>query len=174
MRLMQLSSMGRMGRIPRNYLLRCKRCSRRLPNPALYAESMAAVPRRSASDVFWHCMDIEISIHDLAGHFQATRSASPGAASPGSQNYYLLDVREEWEVEICALPGHLHIPMGELPGRAQQELDPEAHIIVVCHHGRRSLIVAHWLREQGFERVQSLAGGLEAWACQIDTTMPRY
>ncbi len=119
-------------------------------------------------------MDIEISIHDLAGHFQATKSASPDAASLGSQSYYLLDVREVWEVEICALPSHRHIPMGELPARAQQELDPEAHIIVVCHHGRRSLIVARWLREQGFERVQSLAGGLEAWACEIDPTMPRY
>ncbi len=116
-------------------------------------------------------MDLEISIHDLAGYLLAAR---PESASIGSLNFCLLDVREVWEVELCALPNCLHIPMGDLPARLHQELDPDAHIIVVCHHGRRSLVVAHWMREQGFERAQSLAGGLEAWACQIDTTMQRY
>lgn len=86
----------------------------------------------------------------------------------------VLDVREAWEVQLGTLAGSLHIPMGEVPARAHQELDPEAHIVVVCHHGVRSLSVVHWLREQGFERAQSLAGGLDAWSRQVDTTMTRY
>ena len=116
-------------------------------------------------------MNIEISIHELAGNLKA---AGAETASSVHQNFLLLDVREEWEVELCALPDCLHIPMGDLPSRVHQELDPDANIIVICHHGRRSLVVARWMREQGYEHAQSLAGGLEAWACQIDPTMPRY
>ena len=57
---------------------------------------------------------------------------------------------------------------------AHQEIDPDAHIVAYCHLGMRSLSVAHWLREQGFERAQSLAGGIDAWSSQIDPAIPRY
>ena len=66
------------------------------------------------------------------------------------------------------------MPMGEIPGRAHQELDPETRIITLCHHGVRSLNVAAWLRREGFEQAQSLAGGIEAWSARIDPTVPRY
>jgi len=55
----------------------------------------------------------------------------------------LLDVREGWELNICALPGALHIPMGQVPARAE-ELDPEQELVVICHHGVRSLRVARF------------------------------
>jgi len=48
------------------------------------------------------------------------------------------------------------------------------HIVVLCHHGQRSLSVAMWLRGQGFERAQSLAGGIDAWSRVIDPSVPRY
>ncbi|MGH9615631.1 MAG: rhodanese-like domain-containing protein [Acidobacteriaceae bacterium] len=86
----------------------------------------------------------------------------------------LLDIREPWEAEVCVLPGSRLIPMSDLPSRAHLELDRNAHIVVYCHHGNRSLPVALWLREQGFEKAQSLAGGIEAWARTIDLSMDQY
>jgi rhodanese-related sulfurtransferase len=86
----------------------------------------------------------------------------------------LLDVREPWEVETASLPNALLMPMGEVTSRANQELDPDQTIVVLCHHGARSLSVTMWLRQQGFENAQSLAGGIDAWSRTIDPTVPRY
>jgi rhodanese-related sulfurtransferase len=86
----------------------------------------------------------------------------------------LLDVREPWEQETAALSNATLMPMGDVPSRAHAELDPDAHIVVLCHHGQRSLSVAMWLREQGFDHAQSLAGGIDAWSRIIDPTIPRY
>jgi rhodanese-related sulfurtransferase len=86
----------------------------------------------------------------------------------------LLDVREPWEFQTAALADSLLMPMGEVTSRAHTELDPDAHIVVLCHHGQRSLSVTMWLRGQGFERAQSLAGGIDAWARAIDPTVSRY
>jgi rhodanese-related sulfurtransferase len=86
----------------------------------------------------------------------------------------LLDVREPWEYQTASLPNSLLMPMGEVASRAHQELDPDAPIVVLCHHGARSLSVTMWLRNQGFESVQSLAGGIDAWSRAIDPAVPRY
>ena len=85
----------------------------------------------------------------------------------------LLDVREEDEVRLCALPGSLHIPMNLIPLR-HNELPDDIPIIVYCHHGIRSLNVARYLAHVGFEHVANLQGGIDAWARQIDPSMPRY
>jgi rhodanese-related sulfurtransferase len=92
----------------------------------------------------------------------------------GGKDHILLDVREPWEFETAHIEGSLLMPMGDVPGRAFQELDPEAHIVTVCHHGVRSLNVAVWLRNQGFERVQSLRGGIDGWSAEVDPGVPRY
>jgi rhodanese-related sulfurtransferase len=86
----------------------------------------------------------------------------------------LLDVREPWEHQASRIAGSTLIPMGEIPARFNQELDPEAHIVVICHHGVRSMNVTAWLRQQGYERVQSLRGGIDRWAREIDPTIPLY
>jgi rhodanese-related sulfurtransferase len=86
----------------------------------------------------------------------------------------LLDVREPWEFQTASIPGSLLMPMGDVPSRAHQELDPDQPIVVLCHHGARSLSVTMWLRDQGFEHVQSLAGGIDHWSCVVDPTIPRY
>lgn len=85
----------------------------------------------------------------------------------------LLDVREEDEVRLCALPGSLHIPMNLIPLR-HNELPDDVPIIVYCHHGIRSLNVARYLAHVGFEHVANLQGGIDAWARQIDPSLPRY
>jgi len=86
----------------------------------------------------------------------------------------LLEVREPWEYETASLPNSLLMPMGDVTSRAHTELDPDAPIVVMCHHGARSLNVALWLRDQGFTHAQSLAGGIDAWSRTIDPDVPRY
>lgn len=86
----------------------------------------------------------------------------------------LLDVREPWEFEVARIAGAKLIPMNEVPARVNQELDPEEHIVVMCHHGVRSSNVASWMQQQGFERVQSLRGGIDRWSREIDPKVPVY
>jgi adenylyltransferase/sulfurtransferase len=85
----------------------------------------------------------------------------------------LLDVREDWEWEKAHLEGAIHIPMGELEGRVA-ELDIRSEIVVYCHHGERSIDGCLVLWEQGFRKVRSLTGGIEAWSELVDPTVPRY
>jgi rhodanese-related sulfurtransferase len=91
-----------------------------------------------------------------------------------NDEFILLDVREPWEFELASIEGSKHIPMGDVPSRANQELDPDQHIVVVCHHGVRSMSVTNWLRQQGFENSQSMRGGINAWSQQIDAKVPTY
>ena len=90
------------------------------------------------------------------------------------ETFTLLDVRESSELERASLAGAVHIPMGEIAMRANQELDPEKHIVVMCHHGMRSLNVTMYLRQQGFEKAQSLAGGIDRYAREIDPKVGLY
>lgn len=93
----------------------------------------------------------------------------------GGDEFIFLDCREKDEYERVAIPGTQLLPMSEIQERVG-ELDEhrETHIIVSCHHGGRSLRVAMWLRQQGFANVQSMAGGIDHWAVQIDQTLARY
>ena len=84
----------------------------------------------------------------------------------------LLDVREAWEWEICHIEGSLHIPMGELPGRVG-ELPTGSPLVVLCHHGMRSMQVTQWLRQSGIAAI-NLDGGIDAWARDIDPTLSLY
>lgn len=90
------------------------------------------------------------------------------------EEFALIDVREPWEFETASMPGAKLLPMGDVPSRANQELDPEDHIVVVCHHGVRSLNVTAWLRQQGFEKAQSMQGGIDAWSRRVDGSVPVY
>ncbi len=96
------------------------------------------------------------------------------AAIEQGSDFTLLDVRELEELRIARLPGAVSMPMGDVPMRAHQELDPDAHIVVVCHHGVRSLNVTNWLRRQGFEKAQSMRGGIDRWSRTIDPSVPTY
>jgi rhodanese-related sulfurtransferase len=107
-------------------------------------------------------MDLEITV----------AQAQQLLASPNPP--MLLDVRETWEHATASIEPSTLIPMPEIPARAFNELDEDAPILVLCHHGARSLSVAAWLRNQGFSKAQSVAGGIDAWSRQIDPTIPRY
>lgn len=85
----------------------------------------------------------------------------------------LLDVREPWEFELCRIADSVHIPMHLIPIRCD-ELDPSRDIVVICHHGGRSMQVAMFLERKGFGSVLNLSGGVEAWAGEVDSSMRRY
>ena len=90
------------------------------------------------------------------------------------EHFTLLDVREPWEFETAHINGAKLMPMGDVPARANQELDPDDHIVVICHHGVRSMNVTAWLRQQGFEKAQSMRGGIDAWSRSMDAKVPVY
>ncbi len=89
-------------------------------------------------------------------------------------DFLFLDVREPWEFETARIEGAKLMPMGDVPSRAHQELDPESSIVVICHHGVRSMNVTAWLRQQGFEKAQSMRGGIDAWSRSVDPKVPLY
>lgn len=84
----------------------------------------------------------------------------------------LLDVRQAEELQLAQITGARHIPMNEIPLRFS-DLDPQAGIALLCHHGSRSLQVARFLERNGFADVVNVAGGIDAWS-ELDPTIPRY
>ncbi|HVR55086.1 MAG TPA: rhodanese-like domain-containing protein [Pseudorhodoferax sp.] len=89
----------------------------------------------------------------------------------------VLDVREPAELAVASVQADgftlLAIPMGEIPARLG-ELDPAQPIACLCHHGGRSMRVAQFLAQQGFEHVANISGGIDAWSQQRDPSIPRY
>lgn len=85
----------------------------------------------------------------------------------------LLDVREPWEFATCHIAGSLLIPMGTVPAR-MTELEEDAPIVCICHHGARSMQVGAFLERNGFSQITNLTGGVHAWALQVDNSMPTY
>ena len=97
-------------------------------------------------------------------------------AGQQTQRPVLLDVREGWEVQTAsARPAELdfvHMPMQTIPARLS-ELDPGRPIACLCHHGGRSMQVAHFLASHGYQ-VVNVAGGIHAWSAQVDPAIPVY
>jgi rhodanese-related sulfurtransferase len=85
----------------------------------------------------------------------------------------VIDVREDWELQLARIPNVLHVPMNEVPAR-MSGWSRDAETIVMCHAGGRSLRVAHFLANQGFTNVANLTGGISAWSEQVDATVPQY
>ena len=93
----------------------------------------------------------------------------------------ILDVREDHERAFCALPlpptaTDLHVPMNQVPAQldALRAAATAAPLVVYCHHGVRSLMVARWLAAQGVTGVENLDGGIDAWSLGVDPSLPRY
>jgi adenylyltransferase/sulfurtransferase len=112
-------------------------------------------------------MDQNLPIEIDVAAVRAIREAGEGAV--------LVDCREQNEYDYVRIEGATLLPMSELARRAG-ELDEHrgARIVVYCHFGGRSLQVATWLRERGFAQAQSMAGGIDQWAVEVDRSLPRY
>lgn len=85
----------------------------------------------------------------------------------------LLDVREPWEIETAKIAASVCIPMRDIATRSQ-ELNHDAPIVCICHHGMRSARVAQFLEQQGFTQLFNLTGGIHAWATLVDSSIPTY
>jgi molybdopterin/thiamine biosynthesis adenylyltransferase/rhodanese-related sulfurtransferase len=107
--------------------------------------------------------------HDASEEVAATDLARRLTGSGGP---LVVDVREPWEWEIAHIEGSRLVPLGELPDRLR-ELDPRAEIVTVCHKGKRSLMAQQLLQGAGFQ-ARSLAGGIDAWAAEVEPGMARY
>jgi rhodanese-related sulfurtransferase len=88
-------------------------------------------------------------------------------------NALLIDVREPYELQICHVDGATHIPMRQIPERLET-LPRDKHLLILCHSGGRSLRVTEFLRAHGFAAVSNVAGGIDAWAAELDPNMRRY
>ncbi|HMP05963.1 MAG TPA: rhodanese-like domain-containing protein [Lacipirellulaceae bacterium] len=108
-------------------------------------------------------LPIEISCQDVA----AMRSRG--------DEFLLVDCREPDEAAICRIEGAELLPMSTIADQLGAIADRAAgRIVVHCHKGGRSLRVAQWLRDQGYHGAQSMAGGIEQWAADIEPGMPTY
>ncbi|MBL4783665.1 MAG: hypothetical protein JKX92_15640 [Porticoccaceae bacterium] len=90
-----------------------------------------------------------------------------------NQPHFLLDVREQNEFDYCHIEGSRLMPMQTIPNQLD-ELPKDKPIVTICHHGMRSQQVAQFLLHNGFTSVINLAGGVHAWASDVDTSMPTY
>jgi rhodanese-related sulfurtransferase len=94
-------------------------------------------------------------------------------ALKNSERMFILDVRQDWEVDLAPLRGAVHICLDDLPANLERLPTHHDPFVVVCHHGVRSLKASTWLREQGYQAI-NLKGGIDAWSEEIDPTVPRY
>ena len=91
----------------------------------------------------------------------------------GAEPLVMLDVREPWELDIVRFESCLAVPLAALPERVAS-LPRDRLMVVVCHHGMRSAQATAWLRAQGVGNAVNLAGGIDAWAREIDPAMGVY
>jgi sulfur-carrier protein adenylyltransferase/sulfurtransferase len=108
----------------------------------------------------------EETARDIDPRALATRLARGDALA-------VLDVREPWEHAIGQLEGSLLMPMGRVPAESGA-LPRDRTIVVACHHGTRSAMVAEYLRASGFRAVLNLTGGIDRWSVEVDPSVPRY
>ncbi|MEP3482705.1 MAG: rhodanese-like domain-containing protein [Fuerstiella sp.] len=91
------------------------------------------------------------------------------------EDFVFLDCREQSEYDTVKIEGASLLPMSEIQTRVGEiEKHKNSKMVIHCHHGGRSLNVAMWLKGQGFENVSSMTGGIDVWAQEIDSTLPRY
>lgn len=89
------------------------------------------------------------------------------------ESVVLLDVREPYERRLASIEPSLHIPLQEVPERLS-EIPKDKAVIIYCHSGVRSMMVAGFLANRGWESVANLAGGIDAWSLEVDPRVPRY
>ena len=91
------------------------------------------------------------------------------------EDFQLIDVREDVEFAYCHLPGSHLLPLGELPRRAPAEVRRQGPVVLICHHGVRSVQALGYLTQRlGYENLLNLRGGIDAWSREVDASVPLY
>ncbi len=112
--------------------------------------------------------------HDEGSAGAAWDITAPELAERVKTNHLkLVDVREPHELQISSLPGAVNIPLGQLAGRLP-ELDSAQEMVIFCKSGTRSARALELLVSAGFKKVKNLRGGINAWAQEIDPSLPLY
>lgn len=112
----------------------------------------------------------EVSVAEFA-----TRLAN--AQQRPEADLQLVDVRESDELAVVQLPGFINLPLRQSQqwaGQIDQYLDRDKDTYVLCHHGVRSAQMCYWLVQQGFTKVNNITGGIDAYAVEVDPSLPRY
>lgn len=109
-------------------------------------------------------LPLELSPQEVQSRFKA------------GERLVLIDVREPQEFAMTRIEGAQLLPMQSVPAGLQdlKDLADATSLVVLCHHGMRSLQVVSWLRQQGVDNCFSLAGGIDRWSTEIDPTVARY
>jgi sulfur-carrier protein adenylyltransferase/sulfurtransferase len=143
-------------------------------------EEFCGVPGRGHEEEGSAGVGWDITATELAELLRTERSRSAGAEyKPSSFGYaqdvnlVLLDVREPHELEISALPTAVNIPLGQLAGRLT-ELNSAEEMVIFCKAGTRSARALELLVSAGFKKVKNLKGGINAWAKDVDESLPIY
>jgi rhodanese-related sulfurtransferase len=107
---------------------------------------------------------------------QQIDAPSLAQALQSGRSLALLDVRETWEFETAKIDGSHNVPMSALPSQldAIRAMQGEREMVVICHHGVRSMHVARFLAAQGMSDLINLHGGIDAWSQSVDPGVPRY
>lgn len=142
----------------------CPLCGPRptLLSVAAAAEAADGAPQPPSSSMPETDYPLEISVADT----KRLRDTQPA-------NTVLIDVREPYELDICRIAGAEHIPMRQIPERADS-LPRDKHLLILCHAGGRSRRVTEFLRARGLNAVSNVTGGIDAWAEEIEPGMQRY
>lgn len=107
--------------------------------------------------------------------FEITPAEAQSLVDSGEPLFFI-DVREPAEWDVARIEGASLVPMGTVPGfiaDLENKAD-EGALIVYCHHGVRSLQVVAWLRDRGIACCYSMAGGIDRWSREVDSSIPRY
>jgi sulfur-carrier protein adenylyltransferase/sulfurtransferase len=126
--------------------------------PAHYDDAAGDAPLSMSETEF----PLEVSVAEA----KQLRDANPAGT-------IVIDVREPYELEICAVADAAHIPMRQIPEHAAS-LPKDKHLLILCHSGARSMRVTQFLRDRGLKAVSNIAGGIDAWAEEIEPGMRRY
>ena len=109
---------------------------------------------------------------DLLANIEITPRDVKALLERGDKFLYV-DVREKWEYDTSRIEGATLIPLREIPSNLTL-FEEASEVVLVCHHGLRSLDAAAWLRSQGVATARSMAGGIDRWAIEVDPAVPRY
>lgn len=109
---------------------------------------------------------------DLLANIEITPRDVKALVARG-ERFLFVDVREKWEYDTARIMGTTLIPLREIPANLAM-LEEAGEIVLLCHHGMRSLDAAAWLRSQGVVGARSMAGGIDRWSVEVDPVVPRY
>lgn len=134
-------------------------------------ETIEQVANKHSKDAHQMIMALNLGIEDMQK--AEITCAEVTELKKRNAKILCLDVREEWEYEVAHLPNSVLLTEGNFTEMVEMSKNVET-VVVVCHHGLRSMNAVLYLRENGIANARSLQGGIDSYSTQVDSTIPRY